>query len=598
MSKSAMSKSATPKSATPKSAMSKSEMPKGATPKGATPKSATPKGADIIVTDARVITMDERQPFAEALAIAGNTIVAVGTVAEITALRTPATQMIDAQGASVTPGFNEAHLHLFSGARELEQLHLSGIKGFDALAEASRAYAVAHPDALVLVGQSTNYTILGEGKRITRHDLDRIEAERPFVLFAPDHHTAWANTAALAKAEILHGKSLGPGNEIVMADNGLAEGELREGQAFQPVLDLDSGFRRSRLGLSTGGEPDPAPTKAELEADRATIKNGLDYCARHGITSLQNMDGNFYALELIDAVNQSRGVTCRARVPFHMKSFMTIDALDKAVAMRERYASESLSSGFVKFFMDGVLDSWTAVMIEDYPNRRGWRGEPLFEPEWFSKIAVEADRRRLQMAVHAIGDGAVRIVLDGYEAAKRANGRSDPRHRIEHIEVLHPDDVGRFAELGVVASMQPPHVPGEAGVPMLPTVEMIGEARWADAYAWNTLRAAGARVVFATDWPVSPIDPIASIQTSMIRRKWSPAMPDNRQTLMQALASYTSDGAYVEFMEGRKGILAPGYLADIVVLSGDLEKTDPHALHEIRPRITLCDGRRTYEAAA
>jgi predicted amidohydrolase YtcJ len=250
----------------------------------------------------------------------------------------------------------------------------------------------------------------------------------------------------------------------------------------------------------------------------------------------------------------------------------------------------------VKLFVDGVLDSWTAVMVEDYADRKGWVGEPLFTKKQFAKVATAIDKRGLQIAVHAIGDGAVRIVLDGYEAARKANGPRDSRHRIEHIEVVHPDDIPRFRELGVIASMQPPHPPGSQGLPLEPTVSRIGRDRWEYSYAWNTLRDAGAHLVFATDWPVSDINPIRSIQSAVTRTKWADDLPDQRQTLDQAIAGYTRDGAFTEFKEDRKGRLKHGMLADVTVLSGDMEKTDPEALHEISPIVTITDGKVVYTA--
>jgi hypothetical protein len=274
---------------------------------------------------------------------------------------------------------------------------------------------------------------------------------------------------------------------------------------------------------------------------------------------------------------------------------MEMDVLDKAEAMAKRYQSERLRSGFVKFFMDGVLDSWTAVMLDDYPGKPGWRGDPLFEPARFAKLATEIDKRGLQIAVHAIGDGAVRIVLDGYEAARQANGARDSRHRIEHIEVIHPDDIARFASLGVGASMQPIHAPG-TGFPMEPTASIIGQGKWPYAYAWQTLREAGAPMIFATDWPVSPIDPMPSLKAAVTRKKWAETDPDQRQSLGAAVASYTRDGAWIEFMEGRKGSLKPGMLADVVVLSADIETRDPETLHDVRPAVTIADGRIVHEA--
>jgi predicted amidohydrolase YtcJ len=552
--------------------------------------------ADLIVTQGRVLTLCPDLPRAEAVAIAGGRIVFVGSGAEVRALKGPQTKVIDAQGGSVLPGFIEAHMHLFPGAMELDHLHLTGIHGFEDLERAVRRYAAGRPGRDLVIAQGADYTILSIDHRVTRQDLDRIIPDRPFVMFAPDHHTAWANTKALELAGILRGRDLGPGNEIVMGPDGYAAGELREGEAMQPVQALAASGDRHRLGLATGGEPDPPPTPEELEYDLKVLKRGLEHCAKHGITSFHNMDGNLYTLELLDRLEQRGELLARARVPFHMKNFMPLAALEKAQAMAERYRSDTLSSGFVKVFVDGVLDSWTAVMVEDYADRPGWRGEPLFSPDHFAEVACEADRRGLQIAVHAIGDGAVRLVLDGYAEARRRNGPRDSRHRIEHVELHHPADRYRFRDLGVIASMQPPHPPGSQGLPLEPTLSRIGRPRWADAYAWNTLRDAGARLVFASDWPVSDIKPIRSMHSAMTRKRWAEDLPDQRQTLAQALAGYTLDGAYAEFKEDRKGQLARGFLGDLVVLSGDIEATPADRPEELHPVATVCGGRVTFMA--
>jgi predicted amidohydrolase YtcJ len=402
-----------------------------------------------------------------------------------------------------------------------------------------------------------------------------------------------ANTAALERAGILHGRQVGAGNEVVMGDDGLAAGEFREGEAFGPVLAL-AGEDRARLGLSTGGEPDPAPTPSERARDRETIQRGLEWCARHGITSIQNMDGNLYQLELLSEIEQAGELLCRTKIPFHFKNFISLDMLEKASMMSTRYRSEWLSSGMVKLFFDGVLESWTAVMIEPYADRPDWRGDPLFTKEQFEAAVVEADRRGLQVAVHAIGDGAVRGVLDAYEAARRANGKRDSRHRVEHIEVTTAADIPRFRELDVIASMQPTHPPGADSFPLEPTVSRIGEARWPYAYPVRTLKKAGARIVFASDWPVAPINPIRGVRAAMLRKPWKEGLPDQRFPLDEAIAAYTTGGAYAEFMEHRKGMLKPGYLADIVVLSGDVDAQPPETLADIHPLTTICGGRITY----
>ena len=550
--------------------------------------------ADLIVLNGRVLTMDADNPTAAAVAIKDGSILAVGDRAEVAQLKGAGTKVVDAAGGSVVPGFVEAHMHLFCGAAEMVHLQLAGIRGFEALRDAVRAHAGARPDAAMLMGQGVDYAVLGD-ERVTRHHLDAILPDRPFGMAAADHHTMWANTRALEAAGILAGRALGPGNEIVMDADGLATGELREGEAFGPVLTL-TGEDRARLGLATGGEPDPAPTAAERAADRDILRRGLAWCARHGITSIQNMDGNLYQLELLSEIEAGEGLACRVRVPFHFKNSMSLDMLDKAAMMAGRYRSEWLSSGTVKVFYDGVLDSWTAVMVEPYADRPGWVGEPLFSPERFRNLAVAIDRRGLQIAVHSIGDGAVRAVLDGYEAARQANGRRDSRHRIEHIEVITASDVPRFAELGVIASMQPPHPPGAMDFPLEPTLSRIGRARWPLSYAWRTLKQAGAHVVFASDWPVSPIDPILGMKAAICRRPWAEGDPDQSFSLTEALAAYTVEGAYAEFMEHAKGRLKPGYMADLVVLSKDIEAVDPNRLDEVRPVTTICGGRITFHA--
>lgn len=552
--------------------------------------------ADLIIINAAALTMDAANPRAEAIAVSGNRISRIGSNADVLSEKCAATRVIDARGNTVIPGFVEGHMHLFAGAAELEHLQLFGTRGFPELAARTEAYLAANPGDDLVIGEQADYVIIGENEPLTRHHLDRIVKDRPILVFSPDHHTAWANTIALERAGILHGHKVGPGNEVVMGEDGLATGELREGEAIDPVRNLSTSGGRDRLGLITGGEPDPRPTAAEWEYDLKVMKRGLDHCAAHGITAIHNMDGNLYILELLEELERRGQLSARVRVPFHMKNFMDITKLEKASVMKDRYRSDMVQSGFVKLFVDGVIDSTTGVMVDDYATRQGWRGEPLFTPENFNRIAVEADRRGLQIAVHAIGDGAVRIVLDGYEQAIKANGRRDSRHRVEHVEVIHPDDIPRFAAMGVIASMQPPHPPGCHGLPLEPYLSHIGEKRWPYAFAQRAIRDTGAHVVFATDWPVSDIDPLWSIQSAMTRGRWSAACPDNRVSLHEAIYSYTVEGAYAGFMEGKTGCLKAGMLADIAVLDANLETVDPAALKGVRPLATVCDGRVVFEA--
>ena len=548
--------------------------------------------ADLIVTNAKVLTMDEARPRAAAVAMAGGRILAVGSAGEVAALAGPETRVIDAGGRTLLPGFVESHLHLVLGGNELTQLQLGSVSGFDALSRAFRNYAAANPEKPLLMAQGASYEILGDP--VTRQDLDRIIPDRPAAMMAPDHHTVWANTAALRAAGILNGAAMPHGHEVVMAADGTATGELREFEAFSPILAL-SGDLHLQLGIATGGEPDPWPDAGQRAKDKAKIADGLAHCARHGITSMVNMDGNLYTLRLLQEMEAEGTLTARVKVPFHMKPHMELSELDRATAMEQACSGEWVFSGYVKMFMDGVVDSRTAYMLHPYPGT-DVTGEPLFTPERFDEICAEIDRRGLQIAVHAIGDGAVRQTIDGYEAAQRANGPRDSRHRIEHIELIDRADVPRLGALGITASVQPPHPPGAMDFPMSTMDHVFHRDRWRDAYLWKTLADYGAPLAFASDWPVTDVNVMRGIQAALTRVPYD-GCQDERVGLMQVLRAYTADGARAAHMEGLTGVLRAGMAGDLVLIDGDIEAIQPDRLGETGIALTIAGGRVTHDPA-
>lgn len=549
---------------------------------------------DLIVTNARILTMDPGRPRAESIAVSGDRIAAVGPRSGIEALAGPGTRIIDAHGATVLPGFVESHLHLVLGGAELAHLQLTHAEGIGAITRAFRDFAAKSPDAPLLMAQGGSYAMLDHP--MSRHDLDSVIADRPIAITAHDHHTVWANTAALKAAGILHGAPMPHGHEVVMGADGLATGELREFEAFAPVIAL-GGEARLNLGIATGGEPSPWPSVAEQAIDREKVARGLAHCARHGITAMVNMDGNRYTLELLDGLRREGRLIARVKVPFHFKPHMELSDLDRADAMTRDFADDWISSGFVKMFMDGVVDSRTAFMLADYPGHPGHRSEPLFAPDRFNAICTEIDRRGLQIAVHAIGDGAVRTTIDGYEAARRANGPRDSRHRIEHIELIAPDDIPRLARLGITASLQPPHPPGAMDFGLEPTIHTIGLDRLKNAYLWRTLAEAGAPLAFASDWPVTDVSVLRGLRAALTRRPFdAPGCRDERVGLMASLAAYTRGGAYAAHWDRLTGTLAPGMAADLVVLSADIEATPPEAVDALSVALTMAGGRITHEA--
>jgi hypothetical protein len=536
--------------------------------------------ADLLITHAHAFTADPTQPRAEAVAVVGSRIAFVGSNADAAHWRGPHTRVINAEGKTLMPGFIDSHFHLLHGSLDLGDIQLAGLADLAAATKAVRKFAHQHPQQEWLMGYGLKYN-LAPGEPLTRHHLDAIIANRPLIVFAYDYHTAWANTEALRRAGILRGgEILSPNSEIVMGADGAATGELRESGAVRRVTRLI-----------------PPPDSARK---RALLKKGLALAAQYGVTSIHNMDGDAEQIALYAAMEDSDELTLRVYVPYSATPATPPEALAEAVRWREQYNSELVRAGAVKFFMDGVIESYTGLLLDDYVGQPGNTGDANFTAEHFNRMAVEADRLGLQIFVHAIGDAAVRRTLDGYEAAQKTNGGHtkrglrDARHRVEHIELIHPEDAPRFAQLGVIASMQPLHAPLRAdGSDVWP--ERVGRDRWARSFAWQTLREAGAMLAFGSDWPVVSQNPLKGLYAALNRQPWAEGLPHHQQTLAEALIAYTRAAAYAEFQENVKGQLRAGMYADMVLLSGDIFSVPAEAIDEVRPTLTLCDGRIVYE---
>ena len=555
--------------------------------------------ADIVIHNGALITFDPDQPQASALAITGNKISAVGSDAQITALISPDTKVIDAQGGTVLPGFIDSHVHLFGGSVELEYLDLYGLTGLEEMRRAILPYAEANPDDKMLFCVMADYDILGTGKTLTRHDLDAILPDRPLAMFAPDHHTVWANTAALKAAGLLQGGKVDAGSEIVMGEDGLANGELLEPGAYSPILSLTRYGGRDMLGLTAGRDPEPPATPAQRLMDKDVIARGLAHCAAQGITGLHLMDGNRYQLELLSELEAEGRLLCRCHVPFHLKGTDTVARLTReAPALRDDFQGDKVRCSHVKMFIDGVIESGTALMLQPYPGEMGKDGncgDEVFTQEHFVAACVEADRLGFQIAVHAIGDAAVRRTIDAYEAAQKANEKRDSRHRIEHIEVIHPDDIPRLADLGIVASLQPGHAPRGHVFPPSGVGDYICPEQIEGAYAWQTIRDTGARVIFSTDWPVIPVDVMSTLKAAIAPLDLGDDWPDQTQTLQDTLASYTLDNAWAEFAENTRGRLKEGMDADIAVLSHDLTRWPAETITDVDAITAIMDGQITFQ---
>lgn len=532
--------------------------------------------ADLIFANAKIFTANPAQPWAQAVAIQRNRILAVGSNADVLAWRAPHTRVIDAQNNTILPGINDSHYHLLAGSLHLDAMLCDAVRTHDELIRTIQKFSSDNPDREWLDGYQLLYNIGPDHAPLTRHHLDSILPDRPIFILAYDGHTAWVNTNALQRAGILHGGVCGPNSEIVLDEHGEATGELRERGAFQHITQL--------------------LPKLDANQKRALLHRGLRQAAELGITSVQNMDSRDDLPLLAAALEDVGELTLRVYLPFDIKPQTPFEALaTRAVEMSRAYHTDMVRAGSVKFFIDGVIEAYTGLLVEPYADNPATCGDANYTPEHFNRMAVEADRLGFQIFVHAIGDLAVRRVLDAYELAQKTNGKRDSRHRVEHIELIHPDDLPRFAALDAIASMQPLHCPAAADATDVWT-QRVGEQRWGLSFAWETIRQAGAHLVFGSDWPIVTQNPFLAIHHAVNRKPWRPGLPEQKQTLENAILAYTRRPAYAEFQEHQKGQIRQNYLADLVLVNADIFAAPPETIGAMNPLVTICDGRIVCEA--
>ncbi|MGB0384584.1 MAG: amidohydrolase [Ardenticatenaceae bacterium] len=533
--------------------------------------------ADLIIHNANVYTVNPQMAQAEAVAVRGNKIAFVGSNRGAMALRGAKTRVVDGGGCTLLPGFNDSNFHLLMGARQLDHLDLSSVQSLGELAAAIRE---APSDGKWIQGNRLAYDVVGDGQALTRHHLDALEPHRPMLLMSLDFHTCWANTKALEIAGILHGGEVKAGAELVMGADGLATGQINEDRSV---------IARHISALSA----------AET---RELVRRAIAQMNRMGITSIHNMDGDAAQMALYanmaadDANHADNAFNLRVYMPYSVTPDTPLAALaDEALPLRERYQSGKVRAGSVKFFIDGVVESGTAYMLEPYTTWPDSRGFPLFERDAYNMLIVEADRLGLQVKVHAIGDAGVRMTLDAYAIAQQANGKRDSRHRIEHVELLHNDDLTRFRALGVIAAMQPLHASRPAANHYVNWMRCVGDERYHRSFRWRDLRNLDVPLAFGSDWPVVSFDPYIGLEAALTQTAWADDLPNQAQTLAETIASYTREGAYAEFQEAVKGQIRPGMLADLVLLDCDLFEINPAQIKEVRPLMTICDGQVVFE---
>jgi hypothetical protein len=534
---------------------------------------------DLIVINGHVYSAD-RDELAEAVAVRGNKVVRVGSNREIQRLKRAQTIVIDAKGGAVVPGFNDAHAHLISGGLSLDQVSLADAKTLEDTKDTIRVWSAAHPERQWITGRGWYYDAFG-GAMPTRQLLDSLVPDRPAYLIAYDGHTGWANTRALKAAGITKATK-NPANGII----------VRDPRTGQPT----GALKEAAMALMSKAAPQPT------EEDRiAALRAAIDEAHRFGITSAQDAGGSAGDLELFDRLRKRNELSLRVYQALEADATLTEAGLEALEQIHMRFGDDPLlKTGAIKLVADGVIESHTAAMLAPYANRPSIKSEARFTPEQLTRVVGMLDGRGWQVMTHAVGDAAVRMTLDAYEAAAKANPAPERgrRHRIEHVETIDPEDVPRFGRLGVVASMQPVHATPSPTADDVWSLN-IGEERASRGWLWASIAKARGPLAFGSDWPVMTLDPKAGLHVA-VTRTTSDGLPKGgwlaaqRLPLRQAIQAYTRDGAWASFDEQRKGTLARDMLADIVVLSEDIFTGLPARLLETEVVVTIADGKVVY----
>lgn len=517
---------------------------------------------DFIIHNAKVYAADDLGSIGDAVAIRGNKILKVGSEREIMRYRRPQTTVIDARGAAVLPGFDDAHASLIAGGLARDGVQLHGVATLEDIQARVTEWAAARADAAWITGGGWSFDAFAD--QPVRAQLDAAVSDRPARLLSEDGQALWVNTKALQAANLTRTTRSPKNGEIVRDRRGEPTGLLK-GAAMALV---------DRVV--------PPPTREERAR---ALELAMRDASRHGVTSVQDLGAASGDLDLYDAARHAGTLTLRvyAAVPADRTAMDDLDAIAK------RYPDDPLlKTGLATIALDGSVASQTAAMLEPYIAKGGGDGLMQLTPERLSALVSSLDSHGWQIAVEASGDRSVRAALDAYGAvAKSANGTRPARHRIENVSLIDPDDIPRFGALGVVASMQPLHATLGG---LLDWSRLMGPDRVAFGWAARSLSAAGAHLAFGSDWPVLPLDPLASLAAAVRRPEVHAA---EQLTLKSAINGWTSGAAWASFDDQRKGTLKPGMLADLVILTTDIFAG--HAqLTAAEVAMTICDGKIVY----
>jgi hypothetical protein len=529
----------------------------------------------VLYMHGRIYTNDAQHPWAQALAVRNGKIECVGAISQVMTecgAGEAHPETIELHGKFVMPGFNDAHVHLGSAGEGMLSVRLYGAASIEEMKRRVAASVATHKPGEWITGAGWDHTLWPDKQFPNRWELDDVAPKNPVLLTHVSGHVAIANSMALKLAEIDKSTPNPSGGEFEHNSAGELTGMLKEGPAME--------LARSRI-------PDPT-----AEQRRRGITLVLADLAKNGVTSVQDNSewDDFHAYKQL---KEDGKLTVRITEWLHFT-----EPLNDLQNKRAEGGTTDpwLKTGALKMVTDGALGSRTAAMLEPYSDDAKTTGILIMDPDKLKSLAVERDKAGFQLNFHAIGDRANRVALDVFEAVAKANGRRDRRDRIEHAQVVAPDDLPRFAKLNVIASMQPSHQTTD----MRWAESRVGVDRIRGAYAWATLEKSGARLAFGTDYPVEVVSPFRGLYACVTRQlpDGTPAagwQPQEKISLQDCIGAYTSGSAYAEFEEGKKGELKAGEYADFIILSNDLTKVPPSDYVKTEVLRTVVGGRTVYE---
>lgn len=529
--------------------------------------------ADLVILNGAVWTVDPARPKAEAIAVTGERIAAVGSNAEIRKWIGPQTRTLDALGGSVLPGFIDAHVHFSSGGFDLSNVQLRNATTPEEFARRIAEFARSRPRGEWMQGGTWDHELWGGAPLPHRNWIDAATPEHPVLVSRYDGHMALANSLALKLAGITRETPTPAGGEIVKDASGEPTGLLKDA-----AMDLVSRV---------------IPPPSEEQLTRA-IQAALAEAARFGVTGVHDMGTSAAELRVYQKLASRGELTTRILAVTPIEQWEA----PARTGIMAGFGNDWLRTGALKGFADGSLGSTTALFFEPYndaPHTSGLPAAMMFPEGNMLKMALGADAAGLQLCIHAIGDKAIHGIFQVYDAVRKRNGERPRRWRIEHAQHIHPGDFASFARLGVIASMQPYHAIDDGRW----AEKRIGHERGKGTYAFRTLLDKGARLAFGSDWTVAPLDPLTGIYAAVTRRTLDDKnpggwYPEQKITLAEAIEAYTMGSAYAEGSEALKGSLTPGKLADVVVLDRDLFRSAPEKLNAARVVITIVGGMEIY----